>query len=57
MNGRRSGGHVTFTWLKDHVIIVCLFVCLFVCYGVFRPTREIFTHIESLPMLVRGCKF
>ena len=31
MNGRRSGGHVTFKWLKDHVIIVCLFVCLSAC--------------------------
>ena len=34
---------------------VCLFVCLFVWS--FRPTREIFNHMETAPVLVKGCKF
>ena len=29
----------------------------FVCFGVFRPTQEFFTHIEMLPLSVKGCKF
>ena len=31
-----------------------LFVCLF---GVNCPTREIFTHMETSPLPVKGCKF
>ena len=31
-----------------------LFVCLF---WVFRPTRAFFTHLETSPLLVKGCKF
>ena len=31
-----------------------LFVRLF---GVLRPTREFFTHLETSPLPVRGCKF
>ena len=30
------------------------FVCL---YGVSRPTREFFTHMETSPLPVNGCKF
>ena len=30
------------------------FICLF---GVFRPTREFFTHLETSPLPVKGCKF
>ena len=26
-------------------------------FGVFRPTREFFTHIETSPLPVNGCKF
>ena len=33
---------------------VCMFVCLF---GVYRPTREFFTHMETSPLPVKGCKF
>ena len=32
----------------------CLFVCL---VGVLRPTRKIFTHLETSPWPVKGCKF
>ena len=31
-----------------------LFVCL---SGIFRPTREFFTHSETSPMPVKGCNF
>ena len=30
-----------------------MFVCLFV-YGVYRPSREFFSHIETLPLPVNG---
>ena len=33
--------------------LVCLFVCLFV---VFRPIRELFTHIETLHLTVKRLK-
>ena len=26
-------------------------------YGVYRPTREFFTHMETSPFPVKGCKF
>ena len=32
----------------------CLYVCLI---GVWRPTREFFTHMESSPLPVKDCKF
>ena len=32
-----------------------MFVCLFV--WVFRPTREFFTHMETSPLPMKGCKF
>ena len=32
----------------------CLFVCLF---GVLRPTREFFSHLETSPFPVKSCKF
>ena len=31
-------------------IVVCFF-------GVYRPTREFFTHMETSPLPVKGCKF
>ena len=37
-----------------HLLFICLFVCLF---GGFRPTWEFFTHMESSPLPVKGCKF
>ena len=33
---------------------VCLFACLF---GVFRPTGEFFTHLETSWLPVKGCSF
>ena len=33
----------------DRVLIVCLF-------GIYRPTREFFTHMETSPLSVKGCK-
>ena len=36
------------------ISIVCLFVCWF---GVFRPTRKVFTPLETSPLPVMGCKF
>ena len=33
------------------------FVCFFsFLFGVLRPTREFFTHMETSPLLVNGCK-
>ena len=26
-------------------------------FGVFRPTQEFFTHLETSPLPVKGCKF
>ena len=33
---------------------VCLFVCLFV---VLRTTRKFFTHMEMVPLPLKGCRF
>ena len=33
------------------------FVCLFVCFGVYRPTREFFTQMETSPIPVKGANF
>ena len=38
----------------DTALFFVLFVCLF---WVFRTTRDFFTHMETWPWLVRGCKF
>ena len=36
----------------------CFFLfCLFVLYGVYRPTCEFFTHMETSQLPVNGCKF
>ena len=43
--------HTVVTWVYHRV---CLFVCLF---GVFCSTRYFFTHLETSPLPVRGCKF
>ena len=37
-------------YLTRCVEILCLF-------GFFRPSREIFTHMETTPLAVKGCKF
>ena len=26
-------------------------------FGVFRPNQEVFTHMETSPLPVKGCKF
>ena len=32
--------------------------CSFVCsFGVFRPTQNFFTHLQTSPLPVKGCKF
>ena len=31
--------------------------CLICLCGVYRPTREFFTHMETSPLPVKGCKF
>ena len=31
--------------------------CLFCLSWIFRPTREFFTHMETSPLPVKGCKF
>ena len=37
--------------------ILCCFSLLFVClFGVYRPTREFFTHLTS-PLPAKGCRF
>ena len=38
----------------DKLSNVVLFVCLF---GVYRPIREFFSHMETSPLSVKGCKF
>ena len=35
-------------------LVIFWFICLF---GVYRPTREFFTHVETSPLPVKGCKF
>ena len=52
-----SPGTCTCTACLRVTVFVCLFVCLFVFWGVYRPTREFFTHIETSPLPVKGCKF
>ena len=37
--------HISITWLMT-----------LVCFGVYRPTREFFTHMDTSPLLVKGCK-
>ena len=36
------------------IVKFCLFVCLF---GLYRPIREFFTHMETPPLPVKGYKF
>ena len=40
--------------LSSFIFYYILFVCLF---GVYSPTREFFTHMETSPLPVKGCKF
>ena len=39
---------------ETYIYKVNINFCLF---GIFRPTREFFTHMETSPLLVKGCKF
>ena len=39
-----------------HLCALCTLIHLFV-FGVYRRTREFFTHMETLPFPVKGCKF
>ena len=36
---------------------ICFCCCLFGLLGIFSPTREFFTHMETSPLPVNGCKF
>ena len=40
------------TCLTYHV-----FNMFFSLFGSYRPTREFFTHLETSPLPVKGCKF
>ena len=41
----------------DNSYLSCPKVCLFVClYGVYRTTREFFTHMGTSSLPVKGCK-
>ena len=42
----------------DYVILSCLLSYCNIClFGVYRPTRECFTHMKMSPLPVKGCKF
>ena len=41
---------------SKHISIDLLFL-LFCLFGVNRPTRKFFTHMETSPLPVKGCKF
>ena len=45
--------------IKGHSnrLVEFFFINLFVCFGDFCSTRELFTHMETLPCPVKGCKF
>ena len=38
-------------------LVDLLFFCCFFLFSVYRPTREFFTHMETSPWPVKGCKF
>ena len=40
-----------------YIYIMAEFVFLGGLFGVYRPTREFFTHMETSPLPVKGCKF
>ena len=42
--------------IKKRRVLRNVFVCLFVCFVVFRPTRELFTHIESSQLPLQELK-
>ena len=42
---------------KRNIIHVCLFGLVFFFFGVYHLTREFFTHMETSPLPVKGCKF
>ena len=47
-----------FSFVKQLKIFFFEFcVCVCVCLGFFRPSREFFTHLETTPSTVKGCKF
>ena len=65
-NCKEVADHMTYTTnlcnceeVADHMTNTtqqwnCLFVCLF---GVYCPSREFFTHMETSSLPVKGCKF
>ena len=40
--------------LSYYLFVITYLFCLF---GFFRPTREVFTHMETSPWRMKGCKF
>ena len=48
--GKSSRSEIYGRELHEYLTKVCLF-------GVFRPTREFFTHMETSPLSLKGCKF
>ena len=51
---RLRGSLPNFALTMRHLIC---FVCSFVKGRVYRPTREFFTHMETSPLPMKGCKF
>ena len=43
-------GHINY-------MVKMFFVVFFVCLGVFRPTREFYTNLETSSLPMKGCKF
>ena len=44
-------------YLQQSTLFAWLFWVFFCFFGVYRPTREYFTHMEMFPWLVKGRKF
>ena len=39
----------------DNILTHC--DLLLFLFGAYRPTRDLFTHMETSPLPVKGCKF
>ena len=50
-----SGRIIPISSIQTHLFFFDL--CLFCLFGVYRPTRKLFTHMETSPLPVKGCKF
>ena len=46
-----------YPWFQFDCMFVRMLKCFLVCLECYRPTREFFTHIETSPLSVKGCKF